>query len=245
MKHRALFVTLLISMLFVETSQAFQRGGGFDEGDLYLQKNAIIFDEKSSDPGSPSANNLALYLKDDSGTSKLYTKTASGTVTVLGGGSLGANDTIQNGTNPTVDAAGEVGIDTSPNGGAAFTFYADQQYTLQGWQNASFTIDTPTASSDYPVKRFSRPVTIRAINVTSIAGTNVVGGLDEGDTNGANAVAVDSDITCTSGTAAADDGSLTNPSIAANGWLLWHTTSVSGSVTSVSVTYWYTWDAVA
>ena len=238
-------VLTLIVILCCGTSHAFKRGGGFNEADLEMEQNSIVFAERSSDPATPSTDKIAVYLKDDSGTSKLYTKTAAGTVTALGGGSLGANDTIQSGTNPTVDAAGEVGIDTSATSGSAFTFYGDAQYTLPGWQSLSFTIDTPVSASDYPIRQFIRPVTIRAIKVTSIAGTNVVGGLDEADANGANGVAIDADITCSSGTVAADDGSLSNAAVDANDWLLWHTTSVSGSVTSVTVTVWWTWDAVA
>lgn len=241
---RKYLVAVILLASSISQVHAFNRGG-FNEGDYEVEKMSVVWDERSSDPATPATNHIKVYAKDDSGTTKLYTKTAAGTVSVLGGGSLGANDTIQSGTNPTVDAAGEVGIDTSTGSGAAFTFYGDQQYTLQAYQSASFTIDTPVTASDYPIRRFSRPVTIRAISVTSIAGTNVVGGLDEGDTNGANGVAVDSDITCTSGTVAADDGTLSNPSLDANDWLLWHTTSVSGAVTSVTVTVWWTWDAVA
>lgn len=151
---------------------------------------------------------------------------------------------VAHGANPTIDAAGKFSIDTSATSGSAFTFYGDTQYTMPGWQTISFPIDTPTASSDYPLRRFTRPVTIRAINGAALGGTNVVFGLDEADANALNGVAIDTDITCTTNTACADDGTLTNPSLDANDWLLFHTTSVSGSVTSITVTVWWTFDAV-
>jgi hypothetical protein len=106
----------------------------------------------------------------------------------------------------------------------------------------SFVIATPTASSDYSLTSFPANITIQEIRVLCTGGTNLVGGLDEADANGGSPVAVDSDITATAGTTATDDGSLTNATIDADDILQWHTTSISGTPTSVTVTIYYTED---
>jgi hypothetical protein len=104
----------------------------------------------------------------------------------------------------------------------------------------SFVLSNPTSSSDGPIWRTSVAITITAIHVLCVDGINIVGQLDELDGNGLNAVAVDDDITGTAGTNVNDDGSLTNPGIDAGDYVGWHTTSVSGAVTKVIVTFEYT-----
>jgi len=107
-------------------------------------------------------------------------------------------------------------------------------------KSISFVIASPSASSDYPLWRPPYAITISAIHVQCTGGTNVIGGLDEYNTAGATIVAaVDSDITATAAANTNDDGSLTNPTIAASNYLFWHTTSISGLPTSVTVTFDY------
>lgn len=105
----------------------------------------------------------------------------------------------------------------------------------------SFVLTNPTSSTDGPIWRVPAAITITAIHVLCMDGTNIVGQLWEYDTNGANGSTVDSsDITGTAGTNVNDDGALSNPGIAAGNYLGWKTTSVSGAVTKVIVTYDYT-----
>ena len=150
---------------------------------------------------------------------------------------------LPNSANPTIDAAGKIAIDTSATTGSAIRFYGDATYTLPAYQRMSFTIEATTASSDYEIGSFPANITIRAIRVFQVGATNVVGGLQECDANGASCSAVDSDITATT-TTATDDGSLTNPTIDANDQLQWLTSSVSGTNTRTVVTIYYTYDAV-
>src|SRR5581483_10828925 len=121
----------------------------------------------------------------------------------------------------------------------------DASTTLLG-KNTVFqkcaVIKGATAADDYPIEKFPVAITITNIHVYAIGGTNVVGGLDQcTGTNGvcSSVTAVDSDITGTAGSDVADDGSLTSPSITANNWIQWHTTSVSGTNTSVSICFNY------
>jgi hypothetical protein len=104
----------------------------------------------------------------------------------------------------------------------------------------SFIIANPTLSADGPIWRVPVDITITAIHVLCIDGTNIVGQLWEYDSNGANGSTVDSsDITGTAGTNVNDDGTLSNPEIAAGNYLGWKTTSVSGAVTKVIITFEY------
>jgi len=158
---------------------------------------------------------------------------------------LGANSTVQSGTNPTVDAAGEVGVDTTAASGSMFRFYGDASYQLPGYFCRTIAITSATTASDAGIFKTPWALTIRSVNVLATGGTNVVGQLDECDANGANCVTVDTqDITATAGTNAADDGALSNPSIDAADYVGWHTTSVSGTNTRVMVTWCATVDAV-
>lgn len=110
-------------------------------------------------------------------------------------------------------------------------------------QSKSFVITNPTSSSDGPVWRAPVAITITAVHVLCMDGTNIVGQLWEYDTNGLNGSTVDaSDITGTAGSNVNDDGTLSNPGIAAGNYLGWKTTSVSGTVTKVIVTFDYTVD---
>lgn len=155
-----------------------------------------------------------------------------------------ASLTIPNGTNPTVSAAGQISIDSEGTTESAIRFYADAEYVVPARYTKSFTITSPIATDDYPVWRTPYAITIRAIHVLCVGGTNVVGGLDEADGNGASSAAVDSDITGSAGTNANDDGALSNPTLDAGDYLMWHTTSISGTPTSVTITFEYTVDAV-
>lgn len=151
---------------------------------------------------------------------------------------------VPNGANPTVSAAGEIAVDTSATSGSGLRFFGNNEYVLPGWQRVSFVIDAPDANSDYSLGSFPANITIRQIRVLTTSGTNVIGGLDEADADGANAVAIDSDITGLAGTTATDDGALNNPTVDANDQLNWHTTSISGTPTVLTVTVYFTYDAV-
>lgn len=151
---------------------------------------------------------------------------------------------VPQGTNPTVDAAGEIAVDTSATAGSGIRFYGDAAYTLPGYFSKSLVITGATTASDSPFWRTPWAITIRAVHCLIVGGTNVVGQLDEYDANGANAAVVDSaDITCTT-TNANDDGTLSNPSIDAGDYLGWHTTSVSGTNTRTIITWEFTVDGV-
>lgn len=151
------------------------------------------------------------------------------------------------GSNPTVDAAGEISVDTSATSGSMLRFYGDASYQIPGYFSKSFTITSATSAGDFgAIWKTPHALTIRAVNVVQVGATNVIGHLDECDGNGANCAGVDgaTDITA-DGLNDADDGSLSNASIDAADWIGWHTTSVSGTNTRITITFYYTVDAVA
>jgi len=104
---------------------------------------------------------------------------------------------------------------------------------------------TVSTSSDYgTLWKTPVAITITSVNVTATGGTSwsATCHLDECDANGANCAGVDgaTDITVTSGTNAADDGTLSNPSIDANDWVGFHvtaTTWTTGGVMGVTFNY--------
>ena len=146
-------------------------------------------------------------------------------VVELDGDSNGATDVDKGGTNSTtvVGARSNLEID-SPN--------------------KSFILNGAIDSDDFLLWLTPVAITITDIKGVLQSGTNVVGGLDEVDSDGtSNLVAVDSDITFDGGLDE-DDGFLTNGTIAVNHWVKWHTTSVNNTVPVkfLTITIYYTID---
>ena len=143
-----------------------------------------------------------------------------------------------------MDSAGKISIDSSATSGSGIRFYGDATYTLPAYLSKSFVITSPTSSADAAIWRVPYAITIRAIHGVQVGGTNVIGMLTECDSNGLNPVVVDSaDMTITTSNVD-DDGSLSNPSIDSGDYVGWATTSVSGTITRVTITFEYTVDAV-
>ena len=105
-------------------------------------------------------------------------------------------------------------------------------------KSKAFVISYPTATGNAPVWRAPAGITITAIHVLCVDGTNLVGRLEELDVNGLNPVVVGADITATAGTISTQT-SFTNPGIASGNFVGWRNTSVSGSVSKVNVTFDY------
>ncbi|MFH0805958.1 MAG: hypothetical protein V1901_03735 [Patescibacteria group bacterium] len=124
---------------------------------------------------------------------------------------------------------------------ATLKTYFDGLYRGKTNSSKSFIITNPTSASDSPVWRSPTAITITGIHVLCIGGTNIIGQLIEFGSNGLNPQVIDdSDITGIAGTNVNDDGDLSNPNIDAGDYIGWHTTSVSGVVTKVIITFDYT-----
>jgi hypothetical protein len=151
---------------------------------------------------------------------------------------------IPSGANPSVTLAGSISVDTS-TGGNMLRFFGDAERVLPARQSKSFVITGATAAGDFGnVWRVPFNSTIAAVHCLAVGGTNVVGQLQECDSNGLNCADVDSDMTCTAATNVNDDGTLSNPTLDAGDYLGVKTTSVSGTNTNITWTFEYMTDPV-
>lgn len=100
----------------------------------------------------------------------------------------------------------------------------------------SFTVAAPVATDDFNLMKAPAAMTMLTINCIVQGTTSVTGQIQECGTDGSSCADLDSDITCDAD-GAADDGSLTDSSIASGAWLRWKTTSVSGTPTFLTVTF--------
>lgn len=102
----------------------------------------------------------------------------------------------------------------------------------------SFVITNPTSGKEYALWKCPQALTITAIHAVQVGGTNLIGILTECDADGLNPVAVNSsDITVLATNV--DLTSLSNPSIDLGDYIGWKTTSISGAVSKLIVTFDY------
>jgi len=178
--------------------------------------------------------------------------TFSGDITVSGGDVKSGNIALTIG-DATTDS---ITFSADGTGNAEFVFPADVIGVAdidwgtgagQIMLSKSFVLSgTISNTSDFgTIWKTKEAITISNVCITCAGGAaswSIVGNLDECDTNGANCATVDSaDITCTQGTEAADDASLSNASIDANDWIGWHTTSQTWTTGgNCGITFYYT-----
>lgn len=198
-------IVLLILLLFPLYAVAQPSiGGGPISGNAYM----------------PGGTDVAIA---DGGTGA---STAAGARTNLGLGTIATQDA----NNVAVTGGAITGITdvaVADGGTGASTATAARANLGVNIYSVSFPIYNANAAiDDFLIDRVPFDVTITHIYGVLQSGTNVVGGVDICDSNGANCVAVDSDITFDGGLDQ-DDGSLTNPTINSGNWTKWHTTSVS------------------
>jgi len=105
-------------------------------------------------------------------------------------------------------------------------------------KSRSFVIPSPTVDHDFPLWTTPRAITLIEVRAICTNGTNVIGQLQEYDSNITNPIDVDgADWTIT--TAKFTDVAFTNPGIAAWNTLGWKTTSVDGEVDALTLTFFY------
>ena len=142
---------------------------------------------------------------------------------------------IPNATAPTVDANGEVAVDTT---GGQFLFYSDEVNVLMATKSFAFNYGSGSfdLTNNQQYVQFHEPITITAIDCFVTSGTSAQIEIEECDANGANCATTDAAITCTTSDVA-DDGSLSNASIDALDWVIASISQgdVSGDVDSVHI----------
>lgn len=137
----------------------------------------------------------------------------------------------------TTDAEGEITIDVTSD---QFRFYGSAQKVIPSVQFVSFVIPAPAEADDINIMKAPYGMTITGISCIVQGTTSVTGQIQECSATGTDCADLDtgSDITCDAD-GAADDGSLTDSTIASGAWLRWKTTSLSGTPTFLTVTVKY------
>lgn len=145
-----------------------------------------------------------------------------------------------NNTNPSLTVVGQLAIDTSTGANSQLRFYAASESALAVYQSKSFVIVSPTTASDYVVWKAPFAVSLRQYTVHCNGADNVVGALDLANGKGVTNTATSADVTAWNGSST--NATIANASIAANSYTNWHTTSISGTPLSCTVTFDYTID---
>lgn len=138
----------------------------------------------------------------------------------------------------TVNATGEVTVDATTG---SYNFYdGTAERVVSPVHSKSFTVIVATTSSDYHIWRvptaYAQGITIISISVLNEGAGDVVGCLDEMDSDGNNAVAIDSDMTAVAGTNNTNT-TLDNPTVDAGDYIDWHTTTVAAANVQLTVTF--------
>lgn len=148
----------------------------------------------------------------------------------------GKVDTIDSGTGPTVDAAGEVAVDTTSD---QFAYYGGAKRILSYKRQENFAVKSPVDADDFLLFKAQQAITITDIHVIAQGGTSISVDIQECDSAGANCATVDAAITAdTDG--AEDDGTLSNGTIDAGDWVKVVLGAPSGTVNFVAGSIYYT-----
>jgi hypothetical protein len=148
---------------------------------------------------------------------------------------------IPSGTAPTVDAAGEIAVDTTNDqllvyGSALFVAGIKKR-------SFSFKLPTPTASETEAMCQVPYAITLTNVRGTVRGGTSVTFNIEERASNALNSAGSDTlvdDITATQ--TGVSDASFINAGIAANAFLVLTTSGLSGTVNELIVEVDYTID---
>ena len=198
--------------------------------------------ESSETPGTNKLKSCGTKTTDNSTATHLLCKDDSGEIencTLAGlaiSGTTSPTITVESiPANATVNAAGEVTVDTTTD---QLKYYGGAVRVLPYIQYLSFVIPAPAEADDINIMKAPYGMTIIGIDCIVQGTTSATGQIQECDSAGANCADLDSDIVCDAD-GAADDGTLTDSAIASGGWLRWKTTSLSGTPTFLTVTVRY------
>ncbi len=198
--------------------------------------------ESSETPGTNKLKSCGTKTTDNSTATHLLCKDDSGEIencTLAGlaiSGTASPTITVEAvPSNATVNAAGEVTIDTTTD---QIRWYGTAQQQLSPKLTFSVVVPSVADTDDMLIMKAPYGMTITALDCIVSAATSATINIQECSSAGASCADLDSDITCDAD-GAADDGTLTDSTIASGAWLRWKTTSVSGTPTFLTVTVRY------
>jgi len=140
----------------------------------------------------------------------------------------------------TVDADGEITIDYTT---ATINFFAtSSEWLVNPTMSRGVMIETVIATDDFPLIRMLASSTLTMVCYLCVGGTNWVGQLQEFDTNGLNGTNVHSaDVTALAGIVNCQN-TFSNATASGGNWIGINTASISGTPTSLHITFYYDQD---
>lgn len=227
------------TMTFVPISDY---GGIPSYGDLTTEHVAVWY----NDDGTWKLKAGDLPATDNTTNGKLVKKVVDGGVHTLEDAEAGVDYAAPNadttGTasklpvDTATDASGEESVDSTT--GQYRNYDGTRQNVFSPINSFSIVIPAPADTDDINILKAPYGMTILGIDCIVQGTTSVTGQIQECSSAGASCADLDSDITCDAD-GAADDGTLTDSTIATRAWLRWKTTSVSGTPTFLTVTVRY------
>lgn len=149
--------------------------------------------------------------------------------------SLGENSTVNNGTGPTVNAAGELGVDTTSD---QFKYYGGAERVLPYKKTFSVVVPSVVDTDDMVIMKAPYGMTMVALDCIVSAATSATINIQECDSAGANcADTATSDLACD--TDGNNTATFSNAVIDSGDWIKLDVASVSGTpgVLTVTATY--------
>ena len=149
---------------------------------------------------------------------------------------LGENSTINNGAAPTVNAAGEVAIDTTTD---QIRWYGTAQQQLSPKLTFSVVVPSVADTDDMLIMKAPYGMTITSLDCIVSAATSATINIQECDSAGANCVdTATSDLACDAD--GANTTTLNNATVDSGDWLKLDVASISGTTGTLTVTVTYT-----
>lgn len=218
-------------------------------GTLTTGHVVVWFYDDVTDPANPVWKQKAgdLPIEDNTTDGEIPVKTCSGEpeVCTMEGAEASDFPTLNQDTtgsaaklpvDAATDATGKESLDSTT--GQHRTHDGVRQNVFSPIQFVSFVITAPADTDDINIMKAPYGMTILGIDCIVQGTTSVTGQIQECTSAGASCTDLDSDITCDAD-GAADDGTLTDSTIASGAWLRWKTTSLSGAPTFLTVTVRY------
>jgi len=142
---------------------------------------------------------------------------------------------LPQGASPTVDAAGEIAVDTTSD---QLIYYGAAKRVLTHKKQFDFAVKTPVDADDVLLFKSQTAITITDIHVIAQGGTSISVDIQECNSSGASCATVDAAITAdTDG--AEDDGTLSNGTIDAGDWVKMVLGAPSGTVNYLTGSIYY------
>jgi len=199
--------------------------------DTYSELNTIVADQTLTNNGLiDTSAELAAIVGDETGSGALCFATDPVFLTSMA---------VPQGASPTVNAAGELAVDTTTG---QLLAYDNGLKVYSATSTKSFALESPVAA-DY-VLLWKAPSDITIKNIGCLVDPQDTTGIDidmelfEGDADGDATTTIDGIITCNN-TNSSDDGSLSNATLDKGDWLGVYFQTASGTPSWVSATIDY------